>query len=247
MNTFDILQMQDHRTWKPPSGDWKYYQEWKDVIFLHWEVDESELRRFVPGQLTIDTFQGKAWMSVVAFKTQGVRRRGAPPLPLLSNFYEVNIRTYVKNSYKDGIYFLNLEASKFLSSVLTRFITELPYYYSTIESTVNMFKCVNSEKQSHLHIRYETETTPVQKTELDRWLTERYVLFQDGVDDIVEFNIHHIEWPLQKVKVDTLALSYPSYNFLLEGFPTRVGYSPGVQVLIWEKYKWHLSGQNARP
>lgn len=59
-----ILEQNAHRPWEIPKDKWRYYQEWNDAIFLHWQVDLKELRKFVPKELEIDLFEGKAWVSI---------------------------------------------------------------------------------------------------------------------------------------------------------------------------------------
>lgn len=48
MKLKEILEQTSHRPWEIPKGGWRFYQEWNDVLFLHWQVDLEELKRFVP-------------------------------------------------------------------------------------------------------------------------------------------------------------------------------------------------------
>ena len=68
---------------------------WADLGFLHWEVAAAARRPLVPDALEIDTFEGRAFVGLVPFTMRGVRPAWAPPLPWLSRFHEVNVRTYV--------------------------------------------------------------------------------------------------------------------------------------------------------
>jgi uncharacterized protein YqjF (DUF2071 family) len=52
----EILNATEHRPWPVPSGQWQYYQEWNNALFVHWEVELSELQHFVPKELEIDLF-----------------------------------------------------------------------------------------------------------------------------------------------------------------------------------------------
>jgi len=67
MRIDDILSQTEHRPWKLPTENWKFYQEWNYAIFLHWQVELAELKKFVPKELKIDLFEGKPWISLVAF------------------------------------------------------------------------------------------------------------------------------------------------------------------------------------
>jgi uncharacterized protein len=70
-------------------------QTWDDLLFAHWRVDAGALRALVPDRLEIDEFDGSAWLGVVPFELNGLRVRGLYPLPFLSNFRELNVRTCV--------------------------------------------------------------------------------------------------------------------------------------------------------
>ena len=111
----EILNTTDHRPWAIPNESWKYYQEWNHSIFLHWQVELSELQKFVPKELEIDLFEGKPWVSVVAFTMEKIQPKNLPAFPPISNFDEINIRTYIKSNNKTGVYFLSIEGGTRLS------------------------------------------------------------------------------------------------------------------------------------
>ena len=91
----EILNTNEHRPWGMPTEKWRFYQEWNNAIFLHWQVELSELKKFVPKELEIDLFDGKPWVSVVAFTMEKIRPKNLPSFPPISNFHFINIRTYV--------------------------------------------------------------------------------------------------------------------------------------------------------
>lgn len=116
-----------HRPRKLPMGKWQYYQEWNDALFLHFEVDFNILRKLVPKNLNIDSSEGKYYVSVVAFKMEKIRPRNLPSVRFISDFYEINVRTYINNNDKQGVYFLNIEAEKQISAFVARTLSGLPY------------------------------------------------------------------------------------------------------------------------
>src|SRR5687768_14912863 len=109
MTIQEILNHTEHRPWGIPKDKWKYYQEWNHAVFLHWQVDVNELKKFVPEGLEIDLYDGKPWVSLVAFDMENIRSRNLPSFSPISNFHEINIRTYVKKENKTGVYFLSIE------------------------------------------------------------------------------------------------------------------------------------------
>lgn len=65
-------------------------------------------------------------MTIVAFRLARVRRRWLPPLGWLSNFAELNLRTYVLYHGEPAIYFLSIHAGKRIAVQMARRVTPLP-------------------------------------------------------------------------------------------------------------------------
>ena len=240
MRIKDILNTTEHRPWNMPTENWKFYQEWNNAIFLHWEVDLEELKKHVPKELEIDLFEGKPWVSVVAFTMEKIRPKHLPYFPPISNFHEINIRTYIKSKNKTGVYFLSIEGGKKLSCKVAKGISQLPYRYSAIKRSETQFNSSNLEFNDNLDIKFTIGKELKEKTELDKWLTERYALFQDTQNSINEFEIHHLEWPISTIDFQSLNLNYKRFNTLIDNSPQKIQYSKGVKVLAWPKQKFSL-------
>lgn len=237
MTIREILNTTKHRPWEIPLDKWKYYQEWNDAVFLHFQVDLIELKKFVPKELEIDLFDDKAWISVVAFTMERIRPKNLPSFPPISDFYEINIRTYVKCENKSGVYFLSIEGGNKLSCKVAKSISELPYRFSKIKRNDTIYQSQNSEYNDRLYIEFEVGKELSEKSELDKWLTERYALFQDSGEFINEFEIHHLEWPINDIELKKLNVSYPRFEKLIDTKPNKIHYSKGVKVIAWGKNK----------
>lgn len=233
----EILHSTQHRPWEMPTTSWKFYQEWNNALFLHWEVEWSKLEQLVPKELEIDLFNGKPWVSLVAFTMEKIRPKNLPAWKPISNFNEINIRTYVNYKGKSGVYFLSIEAGNNISCKLAEAISELPYRFSKMKRDTNSYTSENSKFNDHLKINYSLGNTTTNKTKLDTWLTERYALFQDTKTSINKFEIHHVEWPITKIHLQELNLRYDRFNELINHKPAITHYSKGVQVLAWGKQK----------
>ena len=90
-------------------------QTWEDLLFAHWRVDADALRPLVPDALRLQTHDGAAWLGITPFKISALRLRGTLPLPRVSSFLELNVRTYVTAGGKTGIWFFSLDASSQLA------------------------------------------------------------------------------------------------------------------------------------
>jgi len=85
-------------------------QTWNDLLFAHWSVPAEQLRKLVPPELSLDLYDGKSWVAIAPFQMTGVALRGVPPVPVLSAFPELNVRTYVMYNGKPGVFFFSLDA-----------------------------------------------------------------------------------------------------------------------------------------
>lgn len=235
MTNKQILNQTDHRSWKIPNQNWRFYQEWNRAIFLHWKVDLFELKKFVPKEIEIDLFDGNPWVSLVAFTMEKIRPRYLPYFSPISNFDEINIRTYVKSKNKTGVYFLSIEGGKRFSCKVSKMISELPYRFSKMKRTSNQYISYNSEYGDEFNIDFSIRKEREDKSNLDKWLTERYALFQDSKTSINEFEIHHLEWNIKELEVEKLKVIYSRFNKLINDKPDKIQYSDGVQVLAWGK------------
>jgi uncharacterized protein YqjF (DUF2071 family) len=147
MNDIDkILDDTTHRPFSLPNGKWKYYQEWNRVLFLHWTIPFNILRKYVPENLSIDTYCGNCYISLVAFTMQNIRPRGLLSISGISDFDEINLRTYIEKDNKKGVYFLSIEAEKIVSTFLARYLSGLPNEKSAIKRTDNIYESSNAKK-----------------------------------------------------------------------------------------------------
>tara|TARA_R110002020_G_scaffold319113_1_gene534827 strand:+ start:1051 stop:1788 length:738 start_codon:yes stop_codon:yes gene_type:complete len=244
MTIREILNTTQHRPWEIPTDSWKFYQEWNNAIFLHYQVDIAELKKFVPDELEIDLFEGKPWVSVVAFTMEKIRPKYLPYFSPISDFGEINVRTYVKSNNKTGVYFLSIEGGKRLSCKVAKGISELPYRFSEIKRTAKKYQSRNTVNNDSLEIEFTIGKEQAQKTELDNWLTERYALFQDTEKSINEFEIHHLEWPINDIELHKLDVNYPRFEKLINKKPNKTHYSNGVKVIAWGKVKREKTRSN---
>ncbi len=207
-----VLQEVAHRPWPLPAGPWVMAQTWHDLLFAHWPVDLAALRLLLPAQLQIDTCEGQAWLGVVPFRMTGVRLRGAPALPWLSAFPELNVRTYVTCGGKPGVWFFSLDAGNSLAVAIARAWFHLPYFRARMGCIEADGWIQYQSERTHrgaptglLTGRYRPigEVFSARRGTLGYFLTERYCLYTtDGRGQIIRGEIHHLPWPLQEAEAE---------------------------------------------
>ena len=97
-----------------------------DCLLLHWPVDADALRPRLPSSLTLATFEGEAWLSVVAFRATGLRPRGLPAR-FGREFPEIRLQTYVRHRGTPGRFFFSIDAGDRLVANLFRLTSRMPY------------------------------------------------------------------------------------------------------------------------
>ncbi len=233
-----LLSDTAHRPWPMPTGQWLYYQEWNDALFLHWEVPFEWLSALVPSAFPLDSFEGKYYVSLVPFTMQRIRPRLLPALPLISDFHEINLRTYIEKDGKKGVYFLNIEAQKFFSALIAKTLSGLPYEKASITRSKGKYTSSNLAKNSSLEINFEIGEKITDKTALDAWLTERYCLYLNKGRHLYRYEIHHKAWQLQKITLQHLQLHYAIGKLTLDADNLQLAhYSKGVEVIAWKRQK----------
>jgi len=234
----ELLKLTTHRADDLPKGGYSYYQEWNRALFFHWKVDAIALKQFIPDHLELDLFNNEAYISLVAFTMEQIRPRFLPAFSPISNFDEINLRTYVVRDGVAGVYFLNIEAGKILSVALSKMLSGLPYEHAEMSrNNLDNFQSIFHKKGFSFNVTYDVGEVIEDKTDLDDFLTERYSLFVDIGADLFRYDIHHIPWPLNKLKLYALETNYILESINLNELPIKVHYSSGVQVVAWNRIK----------
>jgi uncharacterized protein YqjF (DUF2071 family) len=231
-----------HRNQEAESGrPWLMAQSWHDLLFAHWPVSLDQLRQVLPAQLTLDTFDGQAWLGVVAFRLSDVHLRGLPNAPGTSRFPEVNLRTYVSLDGKPGVLFLSLHCPNRLAMALARPWFRLPYHYAsvTFDSLAGGFdfsSCSPSGAALAATYRPLSAASLSEAGSLEAFLTERYCYYTVASDGgVYRCNIQHQPWRLAPAdaQVRTNTLAEPFGIHLSQSKPPLCHFAERTDALIW--------------
>jgi uncharacterized protein len=233
---------------KPQNRIPVMHQKWRDLLFLHWSYDPVKLQKTLPEGLFVDTFDNTAYVGITPFFLFDVRPNFLPSVKAVSNFSEVNVRTYVYD--KDGtpgIYFYSLDANQPFAVELAKFF-HLPYFHAEIEShkeghTDSVFfkvKRDNSPEGSESEFIYKMigDEFFAESGTLEFFLTERYYLFtqEQETQQLYKGRVYHMPYPLHFATV----LKYDTKLLNLSGFdisalsPDNILASSGVDVDVFK-------------
>jgi len=232
-----------HRPWPMPLAPWLMTQSWHDLLFAHWPVNPRLVIEHVPREFELDLFDGQAWIGVVSFQMTNVTPRGVPAMPWVSQFPELNVRTYVRAAGKPGVYFLSLDAANPLAVEAARALLHLPYHWATM-------LVERSGDEIHYRSRRGDEASAPQfaasyrpsgpafhpaSGTIEHFLTERYCLYaREHGGRPYRLQIHHRPWRLQSavaaIERNTMVAAA---GLTLPDLPPLLHFSKRQDTLTW--------------
>lgn len=239
----DFMRETAHRPYPMPDRPWVMRQTWSELLFAHWPIPADLMRQALPPALTPDLFEGQAWLGVVPFSMRRVYPRHTFPVPWLSDFLELNVRTYVTLDGRPGVFFFSLDAANPLAVTIARGWYRLPYFNAQMtaqtEAGWRRYHSVRTHAgapAADFQARYRPAGPAYTAVPgaLDHWLTERYCLYTVADGDVYRGEIHHGPWPLHsaeaEIAVNTMAapagLTLPPQAPLLH-------YVPSIEMVAW--------------
>lgn len=222
------------------------YQSWRNLLFAHWRIEPQELQALLPAGLTIETFDGSAWLAVVPFSMEQIRPWWSPPVPGISWFLETNVRTYVRHANgQSGVWFFSLEANHRLAVAVARTFWHLNYQFAKMTFAQKSDHFTYSgrrpgDDEIEYEIAAEIDTSVPEEIaderSLEYFLLERYHLFAQRPDGrFLCGQVHHEPYqylPVQSCQISqtlTAALQNPIRTAC---DPDHLVYSNGVDVCV---------------
>ncbi len=217
-------------------------QNWRRLLFLHWAMEPGIVQASLPSGLWVETWDGAAWLAIVPFAMERVRPVAMPGLPGVSNFLELNVRTYVRDeSGMSGVWFFSLDCSQPLAVWGARTLFRLPYFRARMSEEVGLsrteYTCRRSGTNVAANYRYRA-VGPAGRAEpgsLEEFLIERYRLFTAFPKRLRTARVAHEPYQIQPVEVLQWSMAPLVWNgiHLEMRPPDHAVYSPGVDVRVF--------------
>jgi uncharacterized protein YqjF (DUF2071 family) len=185
---------------KRPKSNSVLLMRWEHLLFLHWAWDPGEIQKTLPRGLFVDTFDDQAWLGIVPFFMRRVHPRGLPCIPWLSDFLELNVRTYVyDNSGRPGVWFYSLVCNQPVAVEFAKRYFHLNYVHARMHAQVDQgaFWTYRAKRRQMpaAQFRFTTPSGPKTETQpgsLEFFLVERYFLFSaDRRNRLYYGQVHH--------------------------------------------------------
>jgi hypothetical protein len=163
---------------------WLVAQSEAEMLFFSWPVAPAAIAERIPAPLTLDLYEGRAWITLIPFRMERLRLRGLPPLPFGSRFLEVDCLTCVRAGSDPGIWFLRIDAATLLGAWVAPACFGLPYHDSRLslerEGDWRRFRSLGRGTPApELSLRYRPAGPGYTATEgtLAHFLVERFLMF----------------------------------------------------------------------
>ena len=227
-----------------PQGKNSGTQSWRDLLFLHWDIPIDLAQSLLPKGLTLDLYDGKAWIGVVPFTMEKVKPSFLPQWAAF-NFLECNVRLYVLAQGQPGVYFLSLEAASWLAVQAARIGWKLPYFYAKMQTQqhpIPQTQHVEVDYKSYrsngtgIEVKYirKEALSPSKPGSLAFFFLERYLLFIEKGEEIYSGQVYHPPYPAYEAEVLELKQNLTeSHGYHSSELPTYVHASTGVDVEVF--------------
>lgn len=224
--------------------------EWRDLVMLNYEVEPGLLNRYVPAGTTLDSFEGKTYVSLVGFRFNRTKILGHFPVPFHANFDEVNLRFYVRRNEggdtKRGVVFIAEVVPRRAIAMTARLLYGENYRYCRMRhrlETEGPTKMAEYRWQvGHQWCRISAQTagspTHSQEGSLEQFITEHYWGYSaQGSRGALEYHVSHVPWQvwatakagfegeassLYGAELSTVLKRRPDCAFVADGSPVVV-------------------------
>ncbi len=187
--------------------------EWQHLAMLNYEVDARLLLPFVPAGTQLDRWNGRVFVSLVGFRFLKTKLIGLLPIPMHSNFEEVNLRFYVRRRAGDevrrGVVFIREIVPRWaIAFVARRFYNEnylaLPMAHEirTIADRLSVaYRWRNETRWNEINIETGGNAELPGENSVEQFITEHYWGYatQPG-GGCVEYRVTHPSWRVWQVR-----------------------------------------------
>lgn len=218
-------------------------QRWNHLLFGHWEVEPRAIQATLPPGLFVDTFEGSAYLGIVPFFMERVRPAWLPPLPGLSWFLELNVRTYVHDvAGNPGVWFYSLDCNQPVAVAIARRFFHLPYFHARMMArrqgaTMHYQSRRGGVASAESRYAWElaSEGTPARAGTLEFFLVERYVLYAaDARGRLFAGRVHHAPYRIYPPVVSEFSVEPArAAGFALNGAPASWIAAGAVDVTVF--------------
>jgi uncharacterized protein YqjF (DUF2071 family) len=226
---------------------------WENIIMANYEIAPEILEPFLPKGVTLDLFNGKAYISLVGFMFKKTKLFNIP-IPYLGTFEEINLRFYVVrkegNKIKRGVVFINETipypivawmANKLYKEHYTVVPTKHEISNNDNIKKVN-FAWLLNKKWNSIYVEASKKSEIMQNETLEQFIYEHYYGYTK-IDEnkTEEYKLKHPSWKTNDVINHTIECDFEgmygeAFAVLNATKPAAVFIAEGSSVKIeWKR------------
>jgi uncharacterized protein len=224
---------------------------WENLIMANYEVDPQLLQAYLPKGVLLDTFEGKAYVSLVGFMFKRTSLFKIP-IPFLGTFEEVNLRFYVKrvegDTVKRGVVFINETVPYKIVAYIANKLYKEHYIAIPTKHKIELTSATNKVRYewkinnhwNHVEVSAGNQVAEMQPNSLEEFIFEHYYGYtRIDEQNSMEYKVNHPKWLVHKVNDYSVDCDFesmygkdfsylknlqPDSVFLAQGSPISVGW-----------------------
>jgi uncharacterized protein YqjF (DUF2071 family) len=229
--------------------------EWRDLLMLNYEVNLCVLKKYVPAGTELDSFDGKTYVSLVGFLFCRTKLLGALPIPLHSEFEEINLRFYVKrregSEMRRGVVFI----TEIVPKRAIAWTARLFYNENYVRRPMDHRALISGSKMEveyswrspgeRCMLQAQASGAPALPAEgsLEQFITEHYWGYSRQPDGgTMEYHVSHVPWKVwtttqAQFSGDTQNLYGGELSQLLKKAPASAFLADGSKVQVFRGHR----------
>ncbi len=219
---------------------------WRRLILAQYETDPAILAPHIPAGLTLDTWQGRPFVSVVAFEFMGTRVRGLR-VPGCENFAEVNLRLYVTDGERRGVCFVRELVPSRLTALVARVVYNEPYARARMHAATRLwpgsfaiehrFRFGGADHRIHAAVDADARTPPEGSLE-HHFKEHEWGFGRTRRGEPTVYRVVHPVWRTHRVReasvqIDAARLYGERWGWLTGREPDSVVVAEGSEVAVY--------------
>ena len=228
---------------------------WENIIMANYVIDPEILTPFLPKGVSLDLYNGKAYVSLVGFMFKKTKLFNIP-IPFFGTFEEINLRFYVQRKEdgitKRGVVFINETIPyRIVAWVANKLYNEHYTVVSTQHSITNnldskkvKFDWLLNKKWNSIYVEASNESQIMKKDTLEKFIYEHYFGYTKiDENNTEEYRLQHPSWKINsvletKIDCDFKAMYGDSFSVLNDTKPEAVFIAEGSSVKIeWQRLR----------
>jgi uncharacterized protein YqjF (DUF2071 family) len=224
--------------------------EWRNLVMMNFVVPEQVLKPYLPIGVELDAFEGKCYVSFVAFHFLDTKVKGIG-FPFHRDFEEINLRFYVKRiengEVKRAVVFISELVPKRMITWVARLLYQEKYTYSPMSSNITEtdVRTLKFEwgkgKPFQLNLETSVGVKPIPNGSKEEFIFEHYWGYTSLPGNKTgEYKVQHPRWNIYTVnsfqyKIDFAKLYGDDFSFLNDMQPDSLFVAEGSDVSVYER------------